>query len=50
MLDIIYKAARIKPNELRATLLSFGFVFLLMTAYFILRPLRDAMSSDWSDP
>ena len=50
LLDIIYKAARIKPNELRATLLSFGFVFLLMTAYFILRPLRDAMSSDWSDP
>ena len=49
-LDLIYKATRIKPNELRATLLSFGFVFLLMTAYFILRPLRDAMSSDWSDP
>ena len=40
---------RIKPNEIRATLLSFSFVFLLMTAYFILRPVRDAMSSDWTD-
>jgi len=38
-----------RPNEIRATLLSFAFVFLLMTAYFILRPVRDAMSSDWSD-
>ena len=27
----------------------FSFVFLLMTAYFILRPVRDAMSSDWTD-
>ena len=42
-------STRIKPNEIRATLLSFSFVFLLMTAYFILRPVRDAMSSDWSD-
>jgi|TARA_B100001540_G_scaffold46557_1_gene41577 AAA family ATP:ADP antiporter len=42
-------STRIKPNEIRATLLSFSFVFLLMTAYFILRPVRDAMSSDWTD-
>ena len=51
--NTVYKfinaTTRIKPNEVKATILSFGFVFLLMTAYFILRPVRDAMSSDWSD-
>lgn len=41
-------AAKIEANELRATVLSFCFVFLLMAAYFILRPVRDAMASDWS--
>ena len=41
--------ATIEPHELRATLLAFFFVFTLMSAYFILRPVRDAMSSDWSD-
>ena len=49
VLKLINLLTRIKPNEIRATLLSFAFVFLLMTAYFILRPVRDAMSSDWSD-
>ena len=42
-------ATKIEPNELAATLLSFAFVFVLMTAYFILRPVRDALSSDWTD-
>ena len=49
VLKLINLLTRMKPNEIRATLLSFAFVFLLMTAYFILRPVRDAMSSDWSD-
>jgi AAA family ATP:ADP antiporter len=48
-IGFIEKATRIKPNELKAALWSFLFVFLLMAAYFILRPVRDAMSSDWSD-
>ncbi len=42
-------AARIEPEELGATLLSFAFVLTLMAAYYILRPIRDAMSSQWSD-
>ncbi|SVA52543.1 uncharacterized protein METZ01_LOCUS105397, partial [marine metagenome] len=42
-------ASKIEPNELRAVLLSFGFVFTLMAAYYILRPVRDAMSSNWTD-
>ena len=47
--NLVHKAINIKPSEFQATLLSFSFVFLLMIAYFILRPVRDAMSSDWSD-
>jgi AAA family ATP:ADP antiporter len=42
-------ATKIEPNELQATVLSFLFVFTLMTAYFILRPVRDSLSSDWTD-
>ncbi len=45
----IRAATKIEPNELQATVLSFLFVFTLMTAYFILRPVRDTLSSDWND-
>ena len=46
---LVKTATKIEPNELTATLLSFAFVFTLMTAYFIMRPVRDAMASDWTD-
>jgi AAA family ATP:ADP antiporter len=46
---IVRAATRVEPNELQATMLSFAFVFVLMTAYFILRPVRDSLSSDWTD-
>jgi len=50
LLSRTFKAvAKIEPNELKATMLSFLFVFILMTAYFILRPVRDSLSSDWTD-
>jgi len=39
----------IESNEIKATFLSFTFVFILMAAYYLLRPVRDAMASDWSD-
>ncbi len=42
-------AAKIEPAEIKATFLSFGFIFTLMASYYILRPIRDAMASDWSD-
>ena len=45
---IVRALTKVEHNELRATVLSFLFVFILMTAYFILRPVRDAMASDWS--
>ncbi|MDH3531391.1 MAG: MFS transporter [Gammaproteobacteria bacterium] len=46
---IVKAATKVEPQELNATLLSFLFVLLLMTAYFIMRPVRDAMASDWTD-
>jgi len=39
----------IESNEIKATFLSFAFVFILMAAYYLLRPVRDAMASDWTD-
>jgi AAA family ATP:ADP antiporter len=44
---IVKAATKIEPNELNATLLSFLFVFILMTAYSILKPVRDALGADW---
>ncbi|WP_066630787.1 NTP/NDP exchange transporter [Labilibacter marinus] len=46
---LINKASEIKSHEVRATVLSFLLVFVLMMAYYILRPVRDAMASDWTD-
>ena len=39
----------IEPNEMAATLVSTLFVFILMASFYILRPVRDAMASDWTD-
>ena len=38
-----------KPKEQKAAVTAFFMVFLLMAVYFILRPIRDAMASDWTD-
>ncbi len=42
-------ASKIESNELRSVLLAFAFVFSLMAAWYILRPVRDAMASEWTD-
>jgi AAA family ATP:ADP antiporter len=42
-------AMLIEENETRTATLSFLFVFILMAAYYMLRPVRDGMASDWSD-
>jgi AAA family ATP:ADP antiporter len=47
---VVKALTKVEPNEIRATILSFLFVFILMVAYFILRPVRDAMASDWTRP
>ena len=41
--------SQVEENELKATFVSTLFVFVLMASYYILRPVRDAMASDWSD-
>ena len=41
--------SKIESNEIRASFASFAFVFILMASYYILKPVRDAMASDWSD-
>lgn len=43
------KLCDIQPQETRATLASFFLVLMLMGSYYILRPVRDALSSDWTD-
>jgi AAA family ATP:ADP antiporter len=43
------KLLNIERNEMAAALLSFAFVFTLMASYYVLRPVRDAMASDWTD-
>lgn len=45
----IRAATKIESNELKATILSFLWVFLVMSAWYILRPVRDSLSSDWTD-
>ena len=45
----VSKIVQIKSNELAASLLSFVFLFTLMAAYFILKPIRDARVSDWTN-
>lgn len=46
---LIEMLATIKPNEVKSTLVAFCMVLVLMASYFVLRPVRDAMASDWSD-
>ncbi len=49
MTSFFSKATKIKSDEVAATLLSFVFIFSLMLAYNIMKPVRDAMAPDWSD-
>ena len=47
--NFLNTASKIKEREVKAVVFSFIFVVVLMSAYYILRPVRDAMASDWSD-
>ena len=49
LVKLIIGAGDIKENEIKATITAFAFIFILMASYFILRPVRDAMASDWTD-
>ncbi|WP_101759034.1 NTP/NDP exchange transporter [Oceanicoccus sp. KOV_DT_Chl] len=45
----IASVSKVEAHEIKATLCSFLLVLILMAAYYILRPVRDAMASEWSD-
>jgi AAA family ATP:ADP antiporter len=47
--SVLKWTANIERNELPAVLLSFLFVFVLMTAYSILKPVRDALGGDFGN-
>jgi len=47
--QIIKSATLINQKEQKAVYISFLLIFVLMTAYFMLRSVRDAMASDWSN-
>ena len=43
-------ATLIEANEARTVAISFLFVFLVMASYYFLRPVRDSLASEWTDP
>jgi len=47
--NLVGRLLNIERSEFGAALLSFIFVLILMASYYVLRPVRDAMASDWSD-
>jgi len=49
MINSLKTAFKVKEKEVKSVIFSFLFVVVLMSAYYILRPVRDAMASDWSD-
>jgi AAA family ATP:ADP antiporter len=49
IVDIFRSATLIEKTEQKAVVVSFLLVFVLMAAYYMLRPVRDAMASDWTN-
>lgn len=45
----IQKLTNIDRTEIKVAIVSFVFVFILFASYMILKPVRDAMPSDWGD-
>lgn len=43
------RSTQIKPSEIKGALVAFLFVFVLMASYMIMKPVRDALPSDWGD-
>ena len=44
MKHILTKIVDVKPDEIRALLLGFLFHFLILTGYYIMRPIRDSIA------
>ncbi|PYL63745.1 MAG: MFS transporter, partial [Verrucomicrobia bacterium] len=45
MKRIFAKIVDVKPNELRALWLGFAFHFIILTAYYIVKPIRDSIAA-----
>jgi len=47
--NLFTKLTQIKPSEIKGALVSFIFLFILMASYMIVKPVRDALPSDWGN-
>jgi ATP:ADP antiporter, AAA family len=45
MKQLLTKMVDVRPNEVRALLLGFGFHFVILTGYYIMRPIRDSIAA-----
>ena len=43
------RTTQIQPSEIKAAIIAFVFIFVLMVSYTIMKPVRDALPSDWGD-
>lgn len=46
---LIKAVSAVERNEILATVVSTLFIFILMASYYVLRDVRDALASDWTD-
>jgi ATP/ADP translocase len=44
-MNVLRKIVDVRPNEIRALFLGFAFHFLILTGYYILRPIRDSIAA-----
>jgi AAA family ATP:ADP antiporter len=44
-MNLLRKVVDVRPNEIRALFLGFFFNFLILTGYYILRPIRDSIAA-----
>lgn len=49
LFDYLLRASRVRQEEVGSCAISFFIIFLLMGSYYVLRPVRDALASDWTD-
>src|SRR5262249_37724003 len=45
MKELFSKIVDVKPNEVRALWLGFAFHFIILTAYYIVKPIRDSIAA-----
>ena len=44
-MTLLRRAVDVAPDEVNATLMSFVFFFFVLSGYFVLRPIRDAVAA-----